>query len=297
MHQNSSSTWLSRLVLICAAFHPSQTWAASLGPTVAETQVESDPAATALEVDVSELQDADDLTVRFVRTNVTKELIERYGVPIVEADDADAVLRVKLSYDDYENLTVRIRLEVVRRDRVQPLPDVICELCAGDPGIARKISEALPQAIPYLSKEKDPVIEAPSSIQVDEVPQVESQEPDPPRTKHAVAVGVWGGVGIGALILGGITTGVGIGYLVPKDDVGVDAANNAHQTRESTDPGGIALAAVGGGVMVLGAVSVMVDQLRLRPQRERTAKMSKPSVHFSPSVGTHQFGFTVRGRF
>jgi len=287
MPHNPVPIWLARFALI-GVFIPAQVLATSLEPTVVEPQLESDWMSAALEVDVSQLQGADDLTWKHIHTNVTKELVDRYRVPVVE-DDAESILRLHLSYDDEQSATVRIKIEVVRGDAVESLQDVVCELCATDPEITRKIVATLPEIVPHLAKKRPETLPK----HVAEAPSPPSQQdPEKPEAKR---VGVAGGFGIAAMPLGLAAMITGSVFLARDGDV--EVYDNLQQTRERAVPGGPILVTSGVLGVALGVSLILADQLHFRPKREGTSRRSRAVLRLVPSMDSHRFAATICGRF
>lgn len=159
-----------------------------------------------------------------------------------------------------------------------------CDPCSDEMAVV-KITEALEARFDALAdapKEATPadVAAEPGDVDVASPP---SRQPEDDQKKVG-ALG-WGGIGVA---LGGAATGAaGIALLLRKDQLRVDETRPVQSERTSTRRSGIALAAVGGVLVVAGIVMVVVDHVKMK--RRRTA--------WAPAVAPGLVGLELAGRF
>ena len=115
-------------------------------------------------------------------------------------------------------------------------------------------------------------------------PPPPSQQPSDDDPKK---VGALGWAGIGVALAGAATGGAGIVLLLRDDRVRVDPAAPLHVERTSTRRSGIALAVVGGALVISGIVMVAVDQVKRKRRR----------VAWAPAMAPGFAGFELAGRF
>lgn len=252
---------------------------------------------TRLVVDTTGLGDTADVARSLLVPWIETELRDRHAVPLTggAGPASGATLTVTVSWARQMASDWKIELAVDDGSGPQKLDPFLCEGCGTEEEVADRIFEELPAAVALLRGEPasgDPSMQPPVPAAAEDAPTAapSASEP-PPRDRRARRpLGPLGKAGIPLMIVGAgaaIGGGVMIGLGERKDDssTGVDRATT------NLRPPGIALAAIGGAVLVGGTVMLVID--RVRAKRDRTAQT--PAV--VPVVSHREAGVALTFRF
>jgi len=177
----------------------------------------------------------------------------------------------------------------------QPITDTIeadCELCVEDELIElvdAKIRELLPKIREHMAQVQADAAAAAAEAQAAEEPEPEPEPEVPPPIVPEEPKGMGGKGKAGAALLGLGAAGAVAGVIMAIRPPTQDSPDNGYDLR-STKPPGYATLAVGGALLVTGAVLLVLDS------RER--KRSRPiATSVAPILGPNVAGMSWSGRF
>ena len=159
-----------------------------------------------------------------------------------------------------------------------------CKACT-ETELVESITGALADLLPQLS-------DAAKAAAPAEPVEPESP-PEPEPEKQRKALGTLGIVGVMGMVAGAGLVGTGIPLALREDQIqGASGSSTGAVSGEveqrSTRPAGIALASIGGAVLVTGLALLVVDRVR---------KPKKKAALLAPNLGPGHVGLGVSGRF
>lgn len=169
-----------------------------------------------------------------------------------------------------------------------------CKACT-ETELVESISGALADLLPQLSdaaRAAGPEDSAEPETPTEAEPPTEP-EPETTRGEGRRALGPLGIVGVMGMVAGAGLVGTGIPLALREDQIqGASGSSSGSVSGEaekrSTRPAGIALASIGGAVLVTGLTLLVVDRVR---------KPDKKGALLAPSFGPGRIGLGVSGRF
>jgi len=252
-------------------------------PTVEDTSPTVD-----LDIDLSALP-ADDVTkgLEYFLIEHQTEVIRDAGLEV--EDGAPFVIRIKVSRYGDQDLHSRadVALLEVGADAPRVARTVECELCRDGDLVMKVGTEVgrLSAQVLYEPATAEDEPDDPGGVPAGEAaePRADDQAGEPQTAERAKVIGPLGYAGIGSAVLGaaGLASGIPLALRSDESRGGADGAE-IRRTR----PTGIALASIGGALLMTGAVLVSVDLVRRGKQRR---------VSFLP--GPTMLGISARGRF
>ncbi|MBL4683326.1 MAG: hypothetical protein JKY37_01960 [Nannocystaceae bacterium] len=237
--------------------------------------------ATSLEVDASALPDGEvtqDLVTRLLDEQT--QTLQESGIEVVEQTEQPGH-------------TIRVR---VRRYGERGVHYEATVALLGDPEGTLKAERTLKCELcrdaELVARVREEVTRLSGRILYDTHDEAEADGPQEPRTprppqpvdKDVGPIGILGGIGIGALVLGVGGLSAGIPLALKPDEVRGSAGN---RELKNSKPAGRALLGVGSVLLVTGAIMLAVD----------VSKRKKRRTALLPSLTPHQVAFVFSTRF
>lgn len=230
-----------------------------------------------------QMADAAEDSAFFVREDGGKAIRTRFGVEVVDDDDAPEII-VKLAWKDYESSVYLIETSTRRPGEALQVAVSSEATCINNSALTEAVLATLPAAFTQLarSSETTPTSTANESSE----PKV-IEEPLEEETGRR-PLGPKGKAGVGLLIGG--TVGLVTGGIVFAQQRRLDDGAEAYEQLRGRDfrPPGVGVMVAGGVVAVTGAVLLILD----RTQARRTPKLAKGTWLIPTSRG-----LALTGRF
>lgn len=269
-----------------AVFSMGIAWAIASATAPARTEEPS----IAVEVDVSALPDED--FTRWLEENLLerqKTVLHDGGIEVAEGADADATIRVTVSR--YGELGVHYRFTVTLTEAGATTPKaehtLPCELCK-DSVLVTKVGDEVARMSGRFMYERE---EAARVEARDAGAEAEGTEPSESKKARRVGGAGWAGIGLAAVGVG-FAAGGAVELAKPATrELSVESYR--YETFARSRQLGAALVGVGAGLLVTGAVLIVVDQTVLLERRRRRAR----PLSFVPSFSATTMGLSWSGRF
>ena len=258
-------------------------------PTVHAALAPADEGEPVLEITVEgSLPDADEIA-RNLREDGNAQLeIQRIDPTVDPADPKH--IDVSISGDAYD---YAVRVSATRGGQPVGQPrESHCECTKEE--LAKLVMQEIATSARAIEQSSSAAAGAsePADAGTATEPEPVGVEPEPtpaqPDDRSHRRLGALGYSGIAVMVVGAAGVGTGIG-LFAKGTSNSTTSGNSESTRQ-TDlrPGGIAGMAVGGALLLAGAVMLGIDGFRRRPARR---------AHVFPQAGAGYAGLGVSGRF
>ncbi|MCH9682667.1 MAG: hypothetical protein K0V04_14625 [Deltaproteobacteria bacterium] len=266
----------------------------AVGAEPADEQVESRPAAVALEVDdtvLLEREPADVIgrTVRYIRTDGTTLLRDQHQVEVVDEPETPSII-VELEWAVYEDSIYGVTMQTQRTGEAKRVLERFeCE--CNDGALTAAILERIPAALKQLRQPA--ATTAPIPTPEPATPPNTTTPNDPSqqhRSPRPAVIGPLGAVGIVVTAGGLAMTGLGIARTTAMPTQATDPASEQRAIHRDPRPSGRVWLGVGIATTALGVAALVTDLTVLRKRRQQ-------AISWTPAVGTGQVGLTVRGRF
>ncbi len=200
------------------------------------------------------------------------------------ADDAEATIHITVSRYGDADINYRATIALLREGIEAPEVErtITCELCRDGEFVIKVGDEVAVLSERVLYAPKDEPEEADTATEG----PIEPTEDEPPTTtEKPKRIGPMGGAGIASMAAGVGAMAAGIPLALANDKTRSIASG---VERRTTRPTGIALASVGGALLVTGAALVAVDVLRRHKQRR---------VSFLPTIRPSMLTVSMGMRF
>lgn len=269
---------------------------AQAGPAATKQEVVPEESRRVmLEIDALNMEKESSTYEGMVLYAITNALTAR-GFQVVE-DNADEIIGITLSWENYEDSVFGVEWSVVtRHGAMRRLPVAICDRC-NDNDFVASIEARLDEAIALLDDVEDKSDPGTKGA-VGPAAETDGAGQDERLGKRR-GLAPMAGVGIGVAVAGaiGIVTGAVFFGRGEKTEAGPGADD---VDRTNYRPPGIGLMAGGGAFVVVGAVLIAVGQVRhnKRARSEKaTSIFNARRITWQPRVTRDGAGFGISGRF
>lgn len=289
------------IVFAASFLVPDGARAAPVGGSKAESL---EPERVALEIDHAallkhQIAESAELSVLFVREDVTKALRHAHAMKVVE-DSAAPALIVRLSWVNYAKSVYRVEIATRRPGQDAKTITQFERHFITDTALSEGVADSLADAVADLRKpQEEPTGKTAEADPLDEPDEPDEPdeygEPDAEQTNKAgntddsgskAPLGTLGKAGIGLLAGGVVVAGVGAGLLSQGRKIDEQEAQPVYRTGRDYRVPGIVVLASGGTLAVAGAVMLVLDRTGARKRHDAM-------VRVLPGLN----GMTIVGRF